>query len=65
MKTVVNGVMEEVVGLSCEEQRIIKADMIKEELLKDKVEIIRVNNGGKHEENSGGFRELCIFGAAR
>lgn len=39
--------------------------MIKEELLKDKVEIIRVNNGGKHEENSGGFRELCIFGAAR
>ena len=28
MKTVVNGVMEEVVGLSCEEQGIIRADMI-------------------------------------
>ena len=50
MKTVVNGVMEEVVGLSCEEQGIIRADMIKEELLKDKVEIIKVNNGGKHED---------------
>lgn len=75
----VNGDIEEVVSLLCDGQRIIRINLLKEvifeQFLEERIEIIRVNNEVKifqieevvyvkYEDMKtySGFRELCIWG---